>query len=357
MKQLKILMFILLAITIGSCYSIEPDCNDVSIPIDPGPIDPGPIDPDPLPDEGFYWESIRGSSVLIASVIQSRAIANNGNIWVGCRGKVYLSADNGNTWIEKSNGLPQQSSVNTIAINPINGYLFAGTQSGMFRSTDQGESWKMVMNGLMYMDIGHILITTSGEIYFVALGNTYYSNDNGDTWIQKSNTLPYDTFGFYPLTLGGDGILYVGTKQGVYRSTNGGDTWLPPSNHTNIRVNDITISDDGSIFAVDGSTLVFSGTNTGVLKSTDRGITWNLCNTGITNEVGVSAIMYNPVTKDIFVSNNYYTHAIYRSTDLGENWELSSTYSLGTSGFAFNPNTGQMYALTDAALYILKNYP
>jgi len=33
MKQLKLIIFILLAITIGYCYSIEPDCDDVDIPI------------------------------------------------------------------------------------------------------------------------------------------------------------------------------------------------------------------------------------------------------------------------------------------------------------------------------------
>jgi len=344
MKQLKILMFILMAITIGSCYSIEPNCDsDVDVII-----------------EDDFWELTNGE------LTWSIAIANNGDIWVGtAHSEIFLSTDNGNSWVKKNNVI-SAGPIYSIAINPINGYIFAGAQYGMFRSTDKGESWESITSDMYIEDI---LITQSGEIYFGIKGNTsmypvggvYYSSDNGNTWIQKNNGLPYTYNELHNITvtsiaLGKDGTLYAGTlTRGVYRSTNGGDTWLPSSNYTDSEIYDLTVSDDGSIFA--------ATQDRGVLKSTNRGNTWNLCNTGIiviNNNTRTYAIMYNPITQNIFVGTGISTPRIYKSTDLGVSWDditggIPNWIIL--LDFAFNPNTGQMYALTYIGLYRLKDYP
>jgi len=352
--ELKLLVFILLAITISSCYFIESDVDSCI---------------------NDLWERVNGSE-LPPSLPISIAVASNGDIWVGTSSSgIFLSTDNGDSWVKKNNGI-SANAIYSIAINPINGYIFAGSDKRrVFRTTDQGESWANVISDISVSDngIADILISESGEIYFAAISDTlphlstddfYYSNDNGDTWIKKSNTFYFPLI--QSLALGRDGTLYAGSysiySRGVYRSTNGGDTWLPPSNYTDSQIYDLTVSDDGSIFAAD--------INNGVLKSTDRGVTWKLCNTGIVtnggggdwgSDMGASAIMYNPITKDIFVANGFHYHRIYKSTNLGTRWEVTNGISISSeimpNGFAFNPNTGQMYVLTYDGLYRSKDYP
>ena len=329
--SLKKIMFILLSITIGSCYSIESDCD-------------------------FFWERTSGPNNVYLV-----AVASKGDIWavtysdgVSSLTTVYLSTDNGDTWVKKNNGLTG-TAIYYMAISPINGYLFVNGSSGLFRSTDRGENWIYVNVGIT--SVSDILITPSGEIYLATYKTVFYSNDNGDTWIEKNDGLSSNEE-ISSFALGRDGTLYAGTiRGGVYRSTNNGDTWLAPSNYTNAFVVALTVSDDGSVFAA-------TNDYTGFLKSTDRGVTWNQfqIHAGLDVE-HVYSIIYNPITKDIFVSDclkNTENWMIHRSTDLGESWEVKNNglpNKTGISSFAFNPNTGQMYIATNHGVYRSRNYP
>jgi photosystem II stability/assembly factor-like uncharacterized protein len=239
------LMFILLSITIGSCYSIEPDCSDNGggISIDPG--------------DGF-WEYIGG----VPDGAYSIAVASNGDIWASNFGtKIYLSTDNGDTWIQKGSFVAWNAS-GSIAISPVNNYIFFANQVGVFRSTNRGETWVDVRSYPYHTDV--FFITEAGEIYTGSYQNIYYSSDNGDTWVEKGKGLPLYEF-VHSLAIGKDSTLYAGTHRGVYKSTDGGDTWMLSSTNYDVYVHGLTISDDGSIFA--------AASYEGVLKSTDSGMT------------------------------------------------------------------------------------
>ena len=323
--QLKMLMLILLSISILSCDS---STN-------------GPI------GEGFYWERTSGPSNAACSL----AVARNGDIWVSAGSEIYLSTDNGNTWIQKGSFV---HTIEPIVVNPINGYIFAGsTVHGLLRSTDNGESWVQITNNMHVFDI---VIAPSGEIYFGTGGSIQYSSNNGNTWITKSNGLPLQAV--VSLALENDGTLYAGIDNlgtdlsGVYRSTDGGGNWLPCD--ANEYFIDITVSDDGSIFA---ATL-----GSKVLRSVNRGVNWDQINTGL-DGWGTRAIIYNPITMCIFVSVaiSFDDSKIYRSTNFGANWELKSdgiqNRTSHIHSFAFNFNTGQMFAATDGGVYRSRNYP
>jgi len=235
MKQLKIFMFILLAITIFSCYSTNTDCDDNVI------------------ENGgdIIWERAGGSLPNSNIVSWRMTVASDGNIWAYSAGtsngsipsELYLSTDNGDTWNKKSNTPSRNSLIYGVRlqVNPINGLLFlAGdyANGGLFRSNSNGATW---VNIMYRVRINGFFITASGEIYVGCQefdgvssyypSSCYYSNDNGNTWIEKSNGLP-DRFA--PLDLGTDGILYAGSNSnveyttgshtGVYRSTDGGVT-------------------------------------------------------------------------------------------------------------------------------------
>jgi len=331
MKQLKFLIFILIAITILSCYSVESNC--------------------PTCDGDVFWE--HAGNLPHSDDGFSLTVANNGNIWAQSYDKLYLSTDNGDTWVKKNNNTPFYWG--SITVNPNSGYLFYTGSYGVFRSNDNGENWKYIHDNLN-SDAG-ILFTVSGEIYIGYPKSymedvCYYSNDNGNTWIEKSKGLPA---WFSPAAVGKDGTLYAGS--GVYRSTDGGATWLPPSNYNNAYVHSLAICDDGSIFAAT-STL-----DAVIIKSTDKGVNWTKINTGFDAQ-HIFRVIYNPVTKDIFVTTivqqGYYK--VYRSTNLGKDWKLenSGLPNPGSSNDGYlvvNPMTGQMFMGIYNGFYRTKNYP
>jgi photosystem II stability/assembly factor-like uncharacterized protein len=83
----------------------------------------------------FYWEYTGGPPGVNPYAI---TVASNGNIWVSANSSIYLSADNGNTWVEKGRF---SSRPLTISINPMNNYIFTCiAYNGLFRSTDNGEN-------------------------------------------------------------------------------------------------------------------------------------------------------------------------------------------------------------------------
>jgi photosystem II stability/assembly factor-like uncharacterized protein len=321
MKQLKILIYILLSIIFVSCDFIN------------------------KPENGNFWERA-GKPPINTQVI---AVANNGDIWAANPAEIYLSTNNGNTWTQKSLLPSSTIYINSVAITPINGHVFVATYShGMLRSTDNGENWTRVAS---YADLTGILFTSTGEIYLRGKG-LYYSSDNGNTWAERIKLPTNDGFSIFTcFAVGTDGTLYLGTNAGVFRSTDGGITLIRPSNYNDVGITCLTISGDGSIFAT-------AGPNYRLLKSTDRGVTW----THLTN-INATGVIYNPITEDIFVSGIGGYSGIYRSSDLGENWELENN-GLQHQGYSylllFNPNTGQMYAYNggnSASFYRSKNYP
>ena len=354
MKVLKFLMFILPAIIIFSCYSNDPDCG-YSVGKDPI-----------FWERTIFWNTTPERLTSISGI----AVANNGDLWATTSDGIFLSTNNGDTWIPKSRSFFSTSSLTAIAISPINGYIFvtSPTHRGMFRSTDNGENWVLVTYN---MDIRDIIITPSGEIYIgveyynPTTTTIYYSNDNGDTWVEKNNRLPFYAGESSPfvfiigsilsLALGKDGTLYAWFfDKGLYCSNDGGDNWLPLpfSNYNNAAV-ELTVSYDGSI--------LMTTNGYGVLKSTDRGVTWIQANTGL-YDFSLVSIIYNPISKDIFVSNNSFNDPrIYRSTNLGASWKLENTDIQMVTGirgaFAVNPNTGQLYVAGRYGLYRLRNYP
>jgi hypothetical protein len=309
MKYLKFLIFILLAITIFSCYSIESDCYN---------------------DGDILWEAT-GSGPYLSLVGHCSIVAtSDGNIWVGRYDQLFLSTNNGDTWDKKTN-TPHNAFL--INVNPTNGCFFASTTfNGLFRSSDNGENWEHVIESL---HITGIIFTISGEIYIggikylenAFLENEivlYYSNDNGNTWTNKSGGLPNSTY-IWSLALGKDGTLYAGFKAcGVYHSTDSGNTWLPWLPSSNI------------------------GFDYGA-EETEK-------------------IIFNPLTNDIFVISEVMISSfpsiihhlkVYRSTNLGKDWKLENSglpneYCYDVS---INPKTGQMFIATESGVYRTKNYP
>lgn len=91
-------------------------------------------------DRGNTWSLVHPDLNPTSALVASARTA--GTYYVGRQGAVGRSRDSGQSWIFFSIGLPEQSPVRVLALDPTDGdVLYAGVDEGMFKSTDAGETW------------------------------------------------------------------------------------------------------------------------------------------------------------------------------------------------------------------------
>ncbi len=99
---------------------------------------------------------------------------------------------------------------------------FAATNDGVFVSSDKGRSgtarWLRVRREFIAVNT-----LPDGGIGLVAPKHAYLSHDEGKTWSQIP--IPQYVTGLYNLTQGGDGSVWLGTREGALHSTDNGATW------------------------------------------------------------------------------------------------------------------------------------
>jgi photosystem II stability/assembly factor-like uncharacterized protein len=222
---------------------------------------------------------------------------------------IFKSTNNGNSWIEKNNGLTT-SNVISIAIND-NDVIFAGTfNAGIFRSTDSGENWIAINTGLTLLNIRDFAINNDSGFIFACsgpspfAGKVFRSTNNGDSWTLASVGLPFGAI--FSLGIDSSNNIYAGSGfgAGVYISTNNGDNWTA-TGLTNVSVLSLTIDKLNNI--------IYVGTYTDVLKSTDSGQSWSY-----TGALGNIWALSTTVAGEVFAGT--WAGSIYRSSDSGSSW-------------------------------------
>ncbi len=117
-------------------------------------------------------------------------ISNGTSLFAGIGGwqsaGLYVSTDNGKTWMEKDSNFVE--SINCFA--RIDETIFAGTNHGVFMTMNNGISWMADTSGMPYPVVG---LTASGGTLFVASTNNgvFRSTNNGRSW----NKVYTDNFG------------------------------------------------------------------------------------------------------------------------------------------------------------------
>ncbi len=316
-----------------------------------------PVLPPPTPPNEWVQTSQLPGSVAVYSFA-----IDGDEVFVGTYGGgVFLSRDNGDTWTNITNGLPD-SVVRCVAIERTTDgtFIFASSSTRLFRSSDNGTTWSLLKDGGSgYVSVDVIQHGTSnadifaGEApmvvggildHFTYGGGQFHSTDHGSSWNQVSDGLPSShspLSGIAPSPIGTD--LFGYDLLNIYRSTNNGMTWLActPLTSTNTAV--VYLTSLASSPNTSGGLILFAGTDyDGVHVSVDFGLTWNNANAGLTD----TAVFCISV-KDSLVFVCTGTQGVFVGTTNGSHWRAINEGLTDKSIRVLASNSSYLFAGTN----------
>lgn len=146
----------------------------------------------------------------------------------------YTSADNGNTWQDFSQGIPEKTGAFKFAFVDQPGFeqkLMVETGNGIFLTTimDTVANWQLFSNGLpMFYTPNDLQASPDGEFVFLSSNQGLFVCDPSmNLWTVLPSSPPYPIGKL--LVLDGQNILAT-SDQGVYLTQNGGQTWTLTNN-------------------------------------------------------------------------------------------------------------------------------
>ncbi|MFZ3069567.1 MAG: hypothetical protein WA110_00375 [Anaerolineaceae bacterium] len=285
--------------------------------------------------------------------------ANSSVMYLGTYGAgVYASTDNGKTWTQKITGLGN-TYIQSLAINPQNTQiLYAGTYAGgVYKSINGGSNWtasngSSLANHIVYdLEVDpnnpNILYSAS-RINGSLVGYVYKSKNSGLSWrlLFSGDQFDSDDY-FYDIDINPvqtSEIFLTAHEHGFFKSINSGEAFFA----INSGVTDLSarsIAQDPNDPA-----LVYGGVwhGAGIFRSRDEGAHWTNLGNGLPADVEIYRLVLDPLggpVKPVFACT--YKNGLYRSTDMGVNWNSAGLNGQFLYDFAIGSGTPQRwYAAT-----------
>ena len=293
---------------------------------------------------------------------------SSGKVYLGNDGGLYWSMNSGSSWI-KINNLPLTQFYAFDISNTNPDFMMGGSQdNNTIRTLSGNETWQAVLGGdgmycainqdndnLAYAEYqwGNLFRTTNAQSQWPNF-NYISSAMEGD---RKNWSAPL------VLTPGDNSVAYFGTHR-VWKTTSDGSTWTPVSD-------DLTEGNDNSFntlttLAVSSvnEDLVLAGSADGYVHiSTNAGMSWNEISDDLP-ERWITRVAFDPIEEEtIYVTvsgfrwDEYLPH-VFKSTDLGENWDDISgdLPEIPVNVIVINPiNNQNIFVGTDAGVYVTHN--
>jgi photosystem II stability/assembly factor-like uncharacterized protein len=198
-------------------------------------------------------------------------VASDGNLFAGIGAGhfgVYLSTNNGRSWVEIDSDLLRLPSLGypISCLGVVNKTLFAGSLNGIFRSTNNGKNWTNSLE--MSFVFQFAVIGTS--IYAASYNGVVVSSDEGLTWKVENAGLPIQPIRSIIHIAGIGTSLIAWTNEGIYRFINGGANWD--------YVGSGLVSSDINTLNARGNVLFAAGT--GLFISSNEGANWTRTSRG-----------------------------------------------------------------------------
>jgi len=205
-----------------------------------------------------------------------------------------------------------------------------GVVNIVFKSTDGGQTWLDISEGLpenlQEDDIQQDgFFANENGLYLRAENGIYHSKPNSKAPFWNKEIFPYELSSITP---GKTGIFAYNYHDGQFlQKMNGANVWSPM--YTNFQENEVR-----TVFETAGGT-VFIGCDNGLFKSTNSGNTWKQVHTG-------GWVMKLVESNGVFLATSQ--SGIIRSTDDGETW--NHVISEGGVGIAVERIKGGFAAIT-----------
>jgi len=168
---------------------------------------------------------------------------DNETIYYGAN-KVYKSIDDGDSWIRLSPDLcytedqnRKSRSITALAESPLMaGLLFSGTEKGIvWISRNDGTSWIEISKGIPEKKVVQLIPSRhkSSRVFLVARGMDdddyapylFMSENMGKTWARIGSMLPFEPVNCLLEDPVLEDLIYIGTDRGVYCSADLGNNW------------------------------------------------------------------------------------------------------------------------------------
>ena len=245
-------------------------------------------------DNGQTWKhTLKGIAVFSAAY----AASDTSIIAAGTRDGVYLSRDAGESWQRISPIANKElQPIMSLGFDPRNAsVLYAGTPHLPWKTTDSGATWTSIHHGMI--DDSDILALTVNQqkpeqLFIGACSGIYRSDNSAGRWT-KLLGITGAGFRTYSVSLdpSREGVVYSGTKDGLWRSKDLGKSWqkLAPN-----------IIKATAIARSDSKVLFLATEDAGILRSRNGGETFEDASNGLVDRRMVR--MSLPAGQNVFVT-------------------------------------------------------
>ena len=301
------------------------------------------------------------SSASFLSVLEH----GKGNLWFGgVENVVFKSTDDGQTWQDISEGLPDNLQKDGFLANDNGLYLRAGNElyhsiptvpfwekeifpdersriapvkrgivaynyDGQFLQRINGTSvWSPVYTNFQGKEVRTLFESDGGAVFVGSNNGLFKSTNSGKTWKQVHKG------GWVMKLVESNGVLMATSQKGILRSTDDGENW------------DLVISEGGVGIALEvihggfaAITFNTASWTRRVRTSYDGGKNWQPIDAGLPADTAIASI--------IQVGNYFFCGhptGIFRSSDRGKTWKLLLP-SIGNKVFNLSVSGNVVYAI------------
>ncbi len=266
---------------------------------------------------GASWRPAGRAVAFPGWVVSDLLIDAEGRLWAalwglwGKGGTVYVSADAGASWQERSRGLPGLQ-VYRLAWGRSSERLYAATRAGVFASDDAGHGWRHLTAAHPQIEKVSSLLVDGSTVLAGTWRRAYKSEDGGASWrgVFRGMVLDSEVFSLQPGPP--DGEVWASTCGWVYRSLDGGESWRRYQRGLDERrTQALRVLPDGRLLA---------GTVAGLYASDDGGISWSL---RTSPELVIATISHHPARpRRVYLGTE--GSGIWVSDDGGDSFRPSS---------------------------------
>jgi len=280
------------------------------------------------------------ASTLKTQHIQALAVdpINPQKLYAGDEdGTLFTSSDGGQYWMKRIRISPTPVELRILTVTPSGKVVYALTDSGLFASIDAAQTWQTVTtsnSGLPTDGYTTMTFNEQKSIYVGTLHHGVFVSDGNDAthWHSINGTLP-SNIAINELAFDStQHRLWAATSLGAYRSDNEGTTW--DTLNTGLPVADGVMSLQPAASVGGASGLVYAGTKHGIFRSMDAGAHW--AESGqVLRGVPVEHILIDYRSTNastLYVGTRF---GAFRSDDNGQNWRgIAAGFPHNTSVYA-----------------------